>query len=141
MRTVSELITVLKSESFPGGSDGKESACNVGDVRDLSSFPGLGRSPGGGQGNPLQYSCLENPHGQKSLVGCSSLGHEDSDMTETIASMHLEIASGSSALKDGPYLRCKSWAMSLSETEEDPVGSSWVQILSTAPPPILIWRE
>ena len=43
---------------FPGGSDGKESACNVGD---LGSIPGSGRSPGGGHGNPLQYSCLENP--------------------------------------------------------------------------------
>ena len=41
-----------------GGSDGKASACNAGD---LSSIPGLGRSPGGGNGNPLQYSCLENP--------------------------------------------------------------------------------
>ena len=43
---------------FPGGSDSKESACNVGD---LGSSPGLGRSAGGGHGNPLQYSCLENP--------------------------------------------------------------------------------
>ena len=43
--------------SFPGGSDSKESACNVGD---LGSVPGLGRSPGGGHGNPFQYSCLEN---------------------------------------------------------------------------------
>ena len=42
-----------------GGSDGKESTCNVGD---LGSIPGLGRAPGGGHGNPLQYSCLENPH-------------------------------------------------------------------------------
>ena len=42
---------------FPGGSDGKESACNVGD---LGSIPGLERSPGRGHGNPLQYSCLEN---------------------------------------------------------------------------------
>ena len=42
-----------------GGSDGKESACNVGG--DLSSIPGLGRSPGGGYSNSLQYSCLENP--------------------------------------------------------------------------------
>ena len=41
---------------FPGGSDGKESACNAGD---LGLIPGLGRSPGGGHGNPLQYSCLE----------------------------------------------------------------------------------
>ena len=43
---------------FPGGSVGKESACNVGDV---GSIPGLGRSSGGGHGNPLQYPCLENP--------------------------------------------------------------------------------
>ena len=44
--------------TFPGDSDIKESACNVGD---LGSIPGLGRSPGEGNGNPLQYSCLENP--------------------------------------------------------------------------------
>ena len=43
---------------FPGGSEVKASACNVGD---LGSIPGLGRSPGEGKGNPLQYSCLENP--------------------------------------------------------------------------------
>ena len=43
---------------FPGGSDGKESACNE---EDLGSIPGLGRSPGGGHGHPLQDSCLENP--------------------------------------------------------------------------------
>jgi len=53
---------------FPGGSDGKESVCNVGD---LGSIPGLGRSSGEGNGNPLQYSCLENPHGQRSLAGYS----------------------------------------------------------------------
>ena len=43
---------------FPGGSDGKASAYNVGD---LGSIPGLGKSPGERNGNPLQYSCLENP--------------------------------------------------------------------------------
>ena len=43
---------------FPGGSDGKASACNVGDP---GSIPGLGRFPGEGKGNPLQHSCLENP--------------------------------------------------------------------------------
>ena len=52
--------------NFPDGSDGEESTWNAGD---LGSIPGLGRSPGGGHGNPLQYSCLENPHGQRSLVG------------------------------------------------------------------------
>ena len=46
---------------FPGGSVGKESTCNV---IDLSSIPGLGKSPGGGHGNPLQRPCLENPNGR-----------------------------------------------------------------------------
>ena len=46
---------------LPGGSVGKESTCNAGDAGDMGSIPGLGRSPGGGHGNPLQYSCLENP--------------------------------------------------------------------------------
>ena len=46
---------------FPGGSSGKEIACNAEDARDMGLIPGLGRSPGGGHGNPLQYSCLENP--------------------------------------------------------------------------------
>ena len=53
---------------FPGGAEVKASPCNVGD---LGSTPGLGRSPGGGHGNPLQYSCLENPRGQRSLAGYS----------------------------------------------------------------------
>ena len=56
---------------FPGGSAGKESSCNVGD---LGSITGLGRFPGGGHGNPLQYSCLENPHGERSLVDYSPWG-------------------------------------------------------------------
>ena len=48
----------MGASGFPGGSNGKASACNAGDP---GSIPGLGRSPGGGNGNPLQYSCLENP--------------------------------------------------------------------------------
>ena len=53
---------------FPGGSDSKESACNAGD---LGWIPGLGRFPGERNGNPLQYSCLENPHRPRSLAGYS----------------------------------------------------------------------
>ena len=68
--------------SFPGGSEGKESAHNVGDL-DLT--PGLGRCPGGGHGNLLQYSCLENPHGQRSLAGCNRRGHKESDMTKWLS--------------------------------------------------------
>ena len=48
----------LSTSGFLGGSDSKDSTCNVGD---LGSIPGLGRYPGGRHGNPLQYSCLENP--------------------------------------------------------------------------------
>ena len=65
---------------FPGDSDGKESACNA----ELGSIPGLGRSPRGGHGNPLQYSCLENPHGQRSLAGYSPQGRKESDTTERL---------------------------------------------------------
>ena len=65
--------------SFPGGSDSKESTCSVGD---LNLIPGLGRSPREGHGNPLQYSCLENPHGQRSLMGYSLWGCKELGMTE-----------------------------------------------------------
>jgi len=64
---------------LPGGSDGKESACNE---EDLGLIPRLGRSLAGGHGNPLQYSCLENPHGQKSLVGYSPWDPKKLNMTE-----------------------------------------------------------
>ena len=65
--------------SFPGGSVGKESVCNA---RDLGSIPGLGKSPGGGHGNPFQYSCLENSQGQRSLAGYSPWGRKELDMTK-----------------------------------------------------------
>ena len=49
---------------------------------DRDMIPGLGRSPGGENGNPLQYSCLENPRGQRSLVGYGTWGSKESDMTK-----------------------------------------------------------
>ena len=51
-------------------------------TRDVGSIPGSGRSPGEGKVNPLQYSCLEHPHGQRSLVDCSPQGHKESDRPE-----------------------------------------------------------
>ena len=66
-------------QGLPGISGGKESACKAGDVVSLS---GLGRSPGGRHGNPLWYSCPENPHGQRSLAGYSPWGRKESDRTE-----------------------------------------------------------
>ena len=67
---------------FPGGPSGKESACNAGH---MDTIPGLGRSPGGGHGNPLQYSCLEKPHGQRSLAGYSPWGRRELDTTERLS--------------------------------------------------------
>ena len=64
------------SNYFPDGSDGKEYTWNAGDQ---GSIPRLGRLPGGGHSNQLQYSCLENPHGQ---AGYSPWGHKELDMTE-----------------------------------------------------------
>ena len=68
---------------FPDGSDGKKSACNA---RDLGSIPGLGRSPGEGNSNPLQYSCLENSMDR----GALSTVHRvtESVMTEQLTSTH-----------------------------------------------------
>ena len=68
--------------SFPGGSDGKEYACNAGD---LGSIPELGWSPGGGHGNPLQYCCLENPDGQRSLAAYGPWGCRELDTTERLS--------------------------------------------------------
>ena len=76
---------------FPGGSDGKESTCNAGD---LGLIPGLGRSPGGGHGKPLQYSCLESPHGQRSLVGYSPWDRKELDTPEQLGT------------SDTQYIRC-----------------------------------
>ena len=73
---------------FPGGSDGKESTCNAGD---LGSILGLGRSPGGGPGNPFQCSRLENPMDREAWwatahgVANSPRGHKESDMTEQLS--------------------------------------------------------
>ena len=64
---------------FPDVSDDKESTCNA---RDLGSIPGWGRSPEGENGMSL---CLENPHGQRSLVGHNPWGRKESDMTEQLS--------------------------------------------------------
>ena len=72
----------VKDQGYPGDSDGKESTHNAGD---LGSIPGLGRSSVGGHGYPLQYSCLENSHGQRSLVGCSPWDCKELDMTEQLS--------------------------------------------------------
>ena len=62
----------------------KNLPANSGDIRDAGLIPGPGRSAGGGHGSPLQYSCLENHHGQRSLMGYSSWGHKELDTTERL---------------------------------------------------------
>ena len=81
---------------FSGGSDGEESASPValvvknppasaGDVRDVGSIPGLGRSSEGGHGNPFQCSCLEKPMDRGALAGCSPQGCTELDTTSDLA--------------------------------------------------------
>ena len=86
---------------FLGGSHGKESACNAGD---LGSIPELERSPGGGHGNPFQYSHLENHHGQKSLAGYSPWGCRESATTEPLCTaqynLHILSISGQEEVSD-----------------------------------------
>ena len=67
---------------FPGGDSVKEPACQGKQTLNGEDLiPGLGRSPEGGHSNPLQYSCLENPHGQRRMAGYSSWGHKESEAT------------------------------------------------------------
>ena len=74
---------------FPGGSDGKESACKAGD---LGSIPGWGRFPGEGNGYPLQYSCLENPWDRGAWQAIySSWGQKELDTTERLTLLLLTI--------------------------------------------------
>jgi len=68
-------------EGFPGGSVGKESTCSAGDAGDIGSVPGSGRSPGWEQGNPLPYSCLENPMDRRAWRA-TGYGASESDTTE-----------------------------------------------------------
>ncbi|KAI4548547.1 hypothetical protein MG293_000877 [Ovis ammon polii] len=75
----------VSAKDFPGGSDGKASAYNAGD---LGSIPGSGRNPGEGNGHPLQYSRLENPMDGKSLVGYSPWRRKELDMTERLYFTH-----------------------------------------------------
>ena len=76
------MLSPEKVRGLPCGSVGKESAHNA---EDAGSIPGLGGSPGGGHGNPLQYACLQNPHGQRSLVGYSPRGRKESDTPERLS--------------------------------------------------------
>ena len=84
---LSDWTELILKRGFLGGSDGKESACNVGD---LASISGLGKFSGGGHGH-LEvhgHSCLENPHGQRSLAGYRPRNHKESNTTEQLSTAH-----------------------------------------------------
>ena len=74
IQSLNATFIIYKTGGFPGGSEVKASACNAGD---LGSISGSGRSPGEGNGNPLQYCCLENPM-ERSLTGYSPRGRRES---------------------------------------------------------------
>ena len=80
------LISEAYTPGFPSGSAVKESACNAGDAAGgaADSIPGSGRSPGEGNGNPLQYSCLENPMDIGAWRAIQSLGEKELDMPERL---------------------------------------------------------
>ena len=81
VRTFNEVYTAYMG--LPWWLRGKESACNAGDP---GSIPGSGRSPGGGNGNPLQYSCLEKPMDRGAWRATVCGGRTESDMTEQLSS-------------------------------------------------------
>ena len=78
---ITEYLTIFN----PGNSDSKESACNAGD---LDSIPELRRSPGGGHGNPLQYSCLGNPMDRGAWRAAVHGVTKESDTTGQISTAH-----------------------------------------------------
>ena len=82
------IFLLLRPISFPGGSDGKESACNAGD---MGLIPGSGRSPGEGNDNPLVF-LPGKFHGQRSLAGYSLWGHKESDTIEQLT-LHFQTES------------------------------------------------
>ena len=110
---------------FPGGSYGKESICNGGDQ---GLIPEVGRSPGGGHGNPLQYSCLENPHGQRNLAGYSPWGHKESDMTEQLSTaQHAKMVN--TVFIEATFALIKVWKL-----PQGPCRRSWLNKCHTVVP-------
>ena len=79
---------LIQVKNFPNRSEGKECTCNAGDTGVAGWFPGSGRSPGGGNGNPLLVFLLGRSHRQRSLAGYSPKGCKKSDMTEWLSTRY-----------------------------------------------------
>ena len=86
-RDPSDNLNIATDLGFPEAPVAENVPANAGDVRDACSIPGWGR---GGHGNPLQYFCLENPRGQRSLAGDSPWGHKESTTTEETWHAHTD---------------------------------------------------
>ena len=82
MMSYVNYISVEKLTGFLSGAEAKNMPANAGDVRDVGLIPGLERSPGERNGNPLQYSCPRKSHRQRSLAGYSPWGRKESHTTE-----------------------------------------------------------
>ena len=83
------LTSKCEQRGFPGGSVVKNLPANAGDAGDMGLIPGSGRSPRGGNGNPLQYSCLENPW-TEGPMGYSPRGHKELDTTKRLSTAHIQ---------------------------------------------------
>ena len=90
-----QWASVIFNMPSTDGSDCKKSA---GNVKDLDLIPGSGRSSAGGHGHPLQYSCLENSHGQRSLAGYSPWGSKESDTMEQLSTVLIFMSSDKTSL-------------------------------------------
>ena len=85
-----DFVKIPIEAGFPGGSVVKNPSVSARDARDLGLIPGLGRSPGGGNGNPLQYSCLENPMDRRAWQANSPRGRKVLHMTEHLSTWSTE---------------------------------------------------
>ena len=114
---------------------------------DLGSIPGLGRYPGEGKGNPLQYSCLENHHGQRSLTGCSPWGCKELNRTEQLSTAQHIVALGFFGSSAGKKSTCNAGdsssipglGRSPGEGKDYPLPYSWASLVAQMvknPPPI-----
>ena len=89
---------------FSGGSDSKESACSAGDP---GSIPGLGRSPGEGNGKPTPVSLPGKSHGHRSLMGCSPWGHKESGTAEQLTVTYRRAPLTHDKIEQDVFLKCR----------------------------------
>ena len=92
----------------------KNPSANAGDIKDTGLIPGSGSSPGGGHGNPLHCSCLENPHEQRSLAGYSPWGYKESATTERLTLFTSFHFFNNALPKEHLYMFVCSWALNSS---------------------------